>query len=181
MITVTYGSYTLILDADGLPTPERLTFFRMYAELYERFTQHGEDLRTCFVAVRRNDAWWPALPFLVVTQDYQMQLADPGVLLLPETHLLLIGAGRRLLAYRLDQPARLWEEHVENEFFSWQRHGDVIIMAGMDELAAWDVRGLKLWTAFPQQQWSYSVEEENVLLDVGGQITRFGVRSGPAH
>jgi len=181
MFTVTYGQYTLIVDHDGLPTEERSAFFRVYADLYERFTLHGEDVRTCFVAVRHNVSWWPALPFLVVQQEYKpMKLADPGVLFVPETGRMFIGAGRRLLAYQLEEPKRLWEAHVDEEFFSWQRHGNVVVMAAQDELAAWDLNGEKLWwTTEPEHQWSYSVEEDIVTLEIGGRTLKFSLEEGP--
>ncbi len=183
MFTTTIGDYTLIVDPDGLPTEERIKFFRIHADLYERFTFHGDKIRTCFVAVRRNVDWWPVLPFLVVQMEYMpMQLGDPGVMLLPDTGRLFIGAGRRLVCYQLlDEPERLWESHALEEFFSWQRHGDVVIMAGLNELAAWDTKGNPLWWSDkPEHQWSYRVVDETVKLEIGTDITEFNLESGPS-
>ncbi|HET6252313.1 MAG TPA: hypothetical protein VFE47_31795 [Tepidisphaeraceae bacterium] len=38
---------------------------------------------------------------------------NPGVLLVPETKILFVGAGERILAYQLDGPSRLWEDTAE--------------------------------------------------------------------
>lgn len=182
MFTITVGDYTVILDPDGLPSEERIKFFRIHADLYERFTLHGADTSTCFVAVRRNTDWWPVLPFLVVQMEYKpMQLGDPGVLILPDTGRLFIGAGRRLVCYQLeDEPKRLWENYAEHEFFSWQRHGDVVMMAALDELAAWDAHGSPLWwTDKPERQWSYRVHGDTIKLEIGTVTTEFKLELGP--
>lgn len=182
MFTTTVGDYTLIVDPDGLPPEERIKFFRMHADLYERFTFHGDDVKTCFVAVRRNTDWWPVLPFLVVQMEYKpMQLGDPGLILLPDTGRLFIGAGRRLVCYQLeDKPKRLWESHALEEFFSWQRHGNIVMMAALDELAAWDSYGNRLWwTDKPEHQWSYHVNGDTLQLEIGTEVTEFSLETGP--
>ena len=71
---------------------------------------------------------------------------DPGLLLVPETGVLFLGAGERLLAYGLDQPRRLWEDTAEVGFWGWGRFGETVLMSAELELAAWDTSGRKLWT-----------------------------------
>jgi hypothetical protein len=105
---------------------------------------------------------------------------NPGVLLVPETGVLFIGAGDRLLAYKLDGPQRLWEDNANAGFWSWQQHGDFVLMAAELELAAWDTHGKKLWTTFVEPPWTYRVDGDQVHLDVMGSKSSFSISSGPA-
>ena len=60
-------------------------------------------------------------------------------MIIPETSLLMIGAGERLLAYDLETPRRLWEDEAEAGFWGWERHGGLVLMSAELELAAWDI------------------------------------------
>jgi len=41
-----------------------------------------------------------------------------------------MGAGTRLLAYRLDDPpTRLWEDSTEMGFWDWSVHAEAVLMA----------------------------------------------------
>jgi hypothetical protein len=98
---------------------------------------------------------------------------------IPETHLLFIGAGTRLLAYDLRGPRRLWQDEADTGFWFWQRHGEVIVMSAELELAAWDTQGRKLWTTFVEPPWSYEVRGSDLVLDVMGRTTTFPLEVGP--
>jgi hypothetical protein len=79
-----------------------------------------------YLAVSQSHQW----PFLIVTQHYAPGPDAgfyPGVLLLPETSLLFVGAGERLLAYRLDQQALLWEDRADTGFWGWEKYKDVLL------------------------------------------------------
>ena len=101
------------------------------------------------------------------------------MLLIPETNVLFIGAGTRLLAYHLDRPRRLWVDENNAGFWGWAQHGDVALMSAELELAAWDRNGRKLWTMFVEPPWTYRVESGMVDLDVMGRLSSFPIASGP--
>lgn len=103
----------------------------------------------------------------------------PGAALVEETDLLFVGAGEWLAAYALDPPRKLWEDRTWMGFGSWKRHGDVVLMSGELELAAWDLHGNKLWARFVEPPWDYTVEAGTVQLDVMGEKTAFPLREGP--
>ena len=103
----------------------------------------------------------------------------PGVHIIPETKILLVGAGTRLVAYDLETPRRLWEEEAGVGFWGWQRHGDTILMSAEIELAAWNLNAEKLWTTFVEPPWDYEVRGGEVHLDVMGQESRFDLIAGP--
>lgn len=103
-------------------------------ELVEEFELNKTDL--CCIAVSRAAESWP---FLVVSQSYAPARYgfEPGVLIAPETDVLFIGAGERLLAYRLHRPGRLWEDIANTGFWRWSQHQEVVLLAAELEFAAW--------------------------------------------
>ena len=175
MFRVSVGEYEVCCQADELPA--MLSEYQQRAALSEDFGVADEaGSSVCFVTVGRAQQW----PFLVVIQRYAPAGCGffPGVLLVPETHRLFIGAGRRLLGYDLSRPARLWEDEAECGFWSWSRHGSVVLMAAELELAAWDVGGSKLWSRFVEPPWEFAVEGEVVAVDVMDVVSRVHLGSG---
>jgi hypothetical protein len=166
----------------GLELPAILDHFRAHALLTEHFDLDRDDREggTCFVAVRREPADWPQL---VVTQRFAPAGSgfDPGVLVVPESGVVFIGAGERLLAYSTsgDDWRRLWLDAADLGFWGWRQHGDFVVMSAELELAAWSPAGEKLWSMFVEPPWSYSVEGDNLELDVMGSIRTFPVATGP--
>jgi hypothetical protein len=175
MFRVSIGEYEVCCQAGSLP--DMLPEYQKRAALSEDFGAADEvGSSVCFVSVGRPQHW----PFLVVVQRYSP--ADygfvPGVLLVPEAHRLFVGAGRRLLGYDLSGPARLWEDEADCGFWSWSRHGSVVMMAAELELTAWDLGGHKLWTRFVEPPWEFSVADQVVAVDVMGVVSRIHLRSG---
>lgn len=177
MFHIGIGTYELSCQADG--TPSLLPEYQNRAALAEEFElEDASRSSLCFCAVRRRDEDWP---FLVVLQRYAPDAAagfHPGILLVPETQRLFIGAGQRLLAYDLSKPARLWQDEADTGFWFWSVYDDIVLMAAELELAAWDTRGRKLWSRFVEPPWQYRVEEESVVVDVMGTVSRFDIRRG---
>lgn len=181
VIQVSVAGYTIHV---GESMPERDDLECAHATLVERFggddvcdepvrRRAGDDLH---VAVRRGSEW----PFLCVAQNYRRAAGwYPGVLLVPETSVLFIGAGERLLAYNLLGPGRLWEDQADAGFHRWQRHDDLVVMSAELELAAWDLHGVKRWSTFVEPPWDYRVDGGIVHLAVMGIPSSFPLVSGP--
>ncbi|GGJ87492.1 hypothetical protein [Deinococcus aquiradiocola] len=153
------------------------------ADLSETFgplnAREDEDGSLFCVSVSPQFQIWPAL---LVTQRFSPDVGgfDPGVLIVPETGVVLVGAGERLLAYRLDDPpVRLWEDTASVGFWWWDRQGDTVLMAAELEFAAWDLHGRKRWSMFVEPPWSYSVHDGVILLDVMDHLTSFPLPGGP--
>lgn len=175
MLHLTLGTYTIRISEDA---SGKDGLFRGNARLIDAFGVEDREYLLLYIAIARNNQQ----PLLVVTQRYHPGPDvgfHPGVLLVPETHTLFIGAGERLLAYRLDEPVRLWEDETWTGFLAWERHGQFVLMLGELELAAWDIHGKKLWTTFVEPPWSVSVKGETVHLDVMGKQSIFPLQSGP--
>lgn len=168
---VAVGEYVLCLVPDGLP----LAFneYVAHAALAERIKMAEAGL--CCITVARGSAW----PFLVVAQSIGCAVGlGPGVLIAPDRDRLFVGGGERLLAYDLREPRRLWEDSAEAGFWGWTRHGDIVLMAGELEFAAWTVDAEKLWSTFVEPPWSFDVNGDTVRLDVMGRLETFPLRAG---
>lgn len=161
-----------------------------YPPLYHEYCEHalladlfrGEDASDalCVVSVAKDDNW----PFLVVAQEYRPGPQSgfyPGILFLPETHMLFIGAGELLLSYEVDinHPKKITEEGIGGGFWGWRLSGDHVIMSSELELAVWDKQGNRLWNYFVEPPWTYAIKENVVFLDVMGKEISFLLSSGP--
>lgn len=178
MITVRYNDYGIMVDDTDLPSIYGQ--YRKHAVLSDEFDMmYGDsDGDICFVGIRKGRQW----PSLVVAQKYYPGIESgfhPEVLLVPDTDILFIGAGTRLLAYDMVKNIRLWEDFTDAGFWGWARHKDVIVMSAELEIAAWDTRGRKLWSAWAEPPWYYQVEDGMVLLDIMDTKSRFPLESGP--
>ncbi|HSU66382.1 MAG TPA: hypothetical protein VLJ39_05905 [Tepidisphaeraceae bacterium] len=177
MFTITVGDYAVTVQQGTIPTI--YGDYKKHAKLAEEFALRPHVGELCFVSVSNNGRW----PVLVVAQRFELAEAgfDPAALLVPETKTLFIGAGRRLLAYQLEPAKRIWEETVDSGFWEWGRHGEMILMSGELELAAYDLNGHKLWNLPVQPAWDYHFDRGQIHLDVLGRRTVFSAVEGPAH
>lgn len=172
VIQVTLANYVVRM-AESIPE-----YYGSPVALSEEFGLEHTDWDVFYLAVQKESDW----PFLRVIQRYwpnHWAGSHPGILLVPETHILFVGAGERILAYDLKQPLRLWEDDADTGFHSWQRYDETIVMSAELELAAWDIQGNKLWTTFVEPPWDYQVEGDTVRLDVMGAISSFPLHTAP--
>ena len=184
MFTMTCGLYALSCTTSQLPGlyGEYCRHAEVVSEYHLDEPKEVDDGESpCFVGVSKsghNDGW----PLLVVAQTFSPASGGfyPGAVLVAETELLMIGAGTRLLAYKLNPPSLLWEDDTDCGFWGWGRHGDVIVMAAELEMAAWHINGDKLWSHSVRPPWTYHVEEGSVHLDIMGDKSEFPLMTGPA-
>jgi hypothetical protein len=177
MFQISIDQYYIKCQSNGLPTiyPD----YKQYAKLAEEFDLANPEGNISFVSVGIPGKW----PFLVVAcrcDPGEFSGFHPGALIIPETNVLFLGCGERILAYDLAQPARLWEDMAGIGFWEWQRYGDYVVMAAELELAAWDIHAKKLWTTYVEPPWDYSVEDGYINLDVMGNKSRFLLSDGPS-
>lgn len=176
MFFVTVNDYTLGVS-DNFPSI--YDEYQKRAKLVELMSNDDTNAESlCYLSVAKGADW----PFLMVVQRYfpgPESGFHPGILLIPETPLLLIGAGKRLSAYTWDPPEKLWEESVMGGFWGWERYKHLIILSAEIEMAAWDISGKKLWTAPVEPPWDYSIEGDTIHLNVMGQLSVFSLEHGP--
>jgi hypothetical protein len=178
-VTLTVGDYSIVV---GTQPPDVLGHYLAHAGLVDDFPAADDRSSAgyCYVAIGTGD--WPEL---VVTQHFGPAGTGftPGVLLVPDTAALFIGAGSRLLGYRRDSAGE-WRSTFVDEadvgFWAWRQYGDVVLMSAELELAAWSTSGTKLWTTFVEPPWSYRLVGEEIHLDVMGKHTAFNKHAGPS-
>lgn len=159
----TCGPYTVSLG-DNLP-PMYYSYCRS-ARFVDVFELEGSYSALCYLAVTRGHGW----PFLVVAQRYSPGPQSgfyPGVLFVPETDLLFLGAGERLLAYSLAEPARLWECGLTGGFWQWERSQECIIMSSENKLEIWDIHGQKRWDFSVEPPWQYTLDGDTIQVSMG--------------
>lgn len=175
MFTIYLNDLSVTVQRGSLPSI--YNDLKRHAKLADELALRPHDGELCFLSVSSTGHW----PFLVVAQRFELSEGgfDPGAMIVPETGTLFVGAGRRLLCYRLDPPTRLWEDTTDAGFLEWSRYNDVVLMSGELELAAWDTSGRKLWTMPLEPAWEYHVSQGHVHLDVQGRKSAFPLRGGP--
>jgi hypothetical protein len=171
---LTCAGVSIECTPSGLPlTYDRL---KVRAALVDEFEIHEGNL--CCLTVRRCGESWP---FLIVAQSYSPAGAgfEPGALFVPDTNVLFLGAGERILAYSLAPLKRLWEDHADTGFLGWDQQGNIVLLTAELEFAAWDTLGRKLWTMSVEPPWSYAIRGGTIELDVMGNKQSFGLQEGP--
>lgn len=172
MDELVFGDLRILVTSNALP--HLFGEYNRRARLSESFAMDMTGGSLCWLGVSRGTSW----PFLSVAQRYKAPGAgfEPGALYVSQTNILFIGAGTRLLAYRLDEPSRLWEEQTEVGFHGWTRHGDIVLMTGEQELATWDVKARLLWRIPMRDSRGFKIAEDIVTIEGGDS---FNLAEGP--
>lgn len=132
----------------------------------------------CFLAVQKQDEWKHYI--LVLALGYAPSTVfPPGILLVPETNVLFVGAGERVLVYNLSNPVRIGEDSADVGFLGWRRYGRYVVMSAELDVAVWDLAGTKLWSHFVEPPWDYNVEGEIFHLEVMEKHYSFPIQTGP--
>lgn len=144
------------------------------AQLTDEIDIRSADGPACSVIVHERER-------ILLATAFRYELAGglgPAAALIPEPARLFLGAGLELVCYDLAHPSRLWRDHADHGLHGWEVIGSVVLMSAELELAAWDTSGHKLWTTFVEPPWSYTIEGDRIRLDVMGEVSQFGLRSG---
>ncbi len=135
-LALTVGAYRLTWDR-GRPYPYGYDKQRERAALLNEVAVDGAGQQIGVLAVGLAEGDWP---ILVIEHGHVIPWTEDllalDVLLVPETHILFVGAHESVLAYDLARPMRLWVDTAEAGFHTWRRHGRVVLMSAELELAA---------------------------------------------
>lgn len=102
-----------------------------------------------------------------------------GVHLVEDTGVLFFGCGESICAYDMATGKKLHHDITPYAFHSWNRHGDVVIMSGELEVAAYALDGTKLWSSVVESPWDYGVTGGKMYTLVMGHRVEFPLRDGP--
>ncbi len=171
MFRITLDEYTITLSEDY---PGMYHEYHKHAKLADVVDSSDAEGSLFYFSLAKGDDW----PFLIVVQKCNPGPESgfyPGALLVPETHYVFIGAGKRLLAYTWDPPKKVLTETLSVGFLGWSRYGQFVIMSSELELAVWNINGEKLWSTFVEPPWNYTIENDELHLDVMGKETTFSL------
>lgn len=103
---------------------------------------------------------------------------DPGILIVPETNTLFVGAGTIVRTYDLKNQKRKFEKKLSCGFWGWSRHHDLILMQEESEFGIYTLDGQEIWSTFVEPPWSFDIEDNRVKLDVMDEISYRDLKTG---
>lgn len=172
-VSVSAGRYAVEVRPGHPSTFDNLASVARLVDVTDLRTSEG---RPCSVIVSEHGK-----TVLVASFRYQLRGGlGPAIALLPEVHRLFVGAGEELFCYDLAEPRRLWRDKADTGLWGWEIAGATVLMSAELEFGAWDKAGEKLWSTFVEPPWSYLVADDQVSLDVMGEISQFNLRAGPS-
>lgn len=174
MVRLSIARFVVVCESNGAPAC--YDHYKRHAMLAHEYGIGDHEGAPWFVGVGHGNGW-PILTAMGTSRA--SSVFNLCVAIVPETEMLFIGAGERLLAYRLDVPELLWEDRTEFGAWSWHRHGDVMVLSAELELAAWSLEGEKLWSTFVEPPWDYTVDGDTLHLDVMERKSSFSLHTGP--
>ena len=177
MNSVRMGDWELRIEDGSLPS-----IFASYlknAEFVDQIDVNNAEGRFHFLGVSKgetNNGW----PSVIVAQKYKdhQQAFSPGFLLVPDTSLIFVGAGERLLCYDIEEKMRLWEDETDCGFWGWSQSGPYVLMSAELEFGVWGQSGEKLWSTFVEPPWSFEIMGSIVKLDVMRDIRNYRLSDG---
>ncbi|WP_243611665.1 hypothetical protein [Shimia aestuarii] len=177
MNLIRLGEWELWIEDGNLPS-----IFAAYLEnavFADQIDLANAEGRFHFFGVTKSETrnGWPSV---VVAQRYRdaQQSFSPGILLVPDTSLVFIGAGERLLCYNIEEKTRLWEDETHLGFWRWSQSGSYVLMSAETEFGVWRQSGEKLWSTFVEPPWTFEIKGQNVQLDVMGSIRNHQLSDG---
>ncbi|WP_208352514.1 hypothetical protein [Pseudaestuariivita rosea] len=176
MHTIEISGWTLWIQDKELP--DLYPDYLKHARFIDQIDIHNPAGQFFFLAISNVEAAsdWPST---VIVQKYQNEWgATPGILIVPETNILFIGAGDRLLCYDIGKQKRLWEDSCDLCFWELHRSGPYVLMSAELEFGVWTIEGEKLWSTFVEPPWSYKVSGDIVALDVMGNTRLLNLSDG---
>ncbi len=177
MISIKMEDWELRIEDGSLPSI--FTSYLKNAEFVDQIDVNNDEGRFLFLGVCNGvtKSGWPSV---IIAQRYQdhRQTFSPGFLVVPDTSLIFLGAGERLLCYDLEKKVRLWEDETDGGFWGWSESGSYILMSAELEFGVWEQSGKKLWSTFVEPPWSFEIKEQIVELDVMGAIQNFRISDG---
>lgn len=175
MISTSVGEWEIIAADGDLPLIYK--HYAANADYAEEIDLRNSEGRLFFFGVRRGNRGWPSL---VSAQRYvdARRSFTPCVLLVPETSLVFVGAGERLLCYDADKGEKLWEDFTPIGFWGWRNCSSFVLMSAELEFGVWNQFGKKLWSISVEPPWSLEVVNSVVQLDVMGNIRKYRLADG---
>lgn len=171
MISCNIGRYRINVEQYKLP--DLYAKYIKHAKLAEEYDLDNRGGETFFISVGDKENW----PFLTIAQCYEPCAGGfhPGFLVIPESDLLFIGAGQRILLYDLKQVKKVDEDFYNEGFLGWIRYRDYVIMLAELDVTCWKLSGEKMWSRFVEPPYNVQFEDNKIILDIMGKKIKFDI------
>ncbi|MEL6839768.1 MAG: hypothetical protein AAFP85_10775 [Pseudomonadota bacterium] len=177
MLSIMVDDWELRIQDGDLPSI--FTAYLDHADYVDKIDLDNPEGRFLFFGAlnRGQEDGWPSI---ISAQKYrdERRTFTPGFLVVPNTSLVFVGAGERLLCYDVQNKTRLWEDETTFGFWAWRRFDRYVLMSAEIEFGVWDQHGKKLWTVFVETPWGYEVKNDYVELNVMGTRTIYKLSDG---
>ena len=174
MPLISIGRYGIDFNQD--PARPASDLLDAPAESYGDPSQY-EHLGFVGVTVYRDD-----VAILRVNQFYEQmsESITPGVLIVPETDRLFIGAGSRMLAYDLTTRRRLWIEDAQEMmlFWGWLRRGQHVFAMGELELAVYGLDATPRFRIAADPPWPFEVSGAVLTVETDSETRGYSMADG---
>lgn len=171
MISCSVGRY--IINVEQYKLPDLYANYIKHAKLIEEYDLKNRDGEIFYLSVGEGDSW----PFLAIAQRYEPCAGGfhPGFLVIPESDVLFIGAGQRILLYNLKQVKKIDEDFYNEGFLGWIRYRDYVIMLAELDVTCWRSSGEKMWSRFVEPPYNVEFEDNKIILDIMGKKIKFDI------
>lgn len=171
MVSFSVGNYNLNFEQGKLPN-----IYESYiknAKLVEEYDINNRDAQLFFLSVGIAEKW----PFITIAQRYEPYMSgfEPGVLLVPETDMLFIGAGERILIYDLKEIKKFDEDYNYPGFLEWIRYKEYIFMLAELEVGCWRITGEKMWNRFAEPPYNITFENDSIIIQMDNETVKFDI------
>jgi hypothetical protein len=112
------------------------------------------------------------------TQPIDDTFFHPQLFFVPETKTLFVGAGIKAMTFSLKEKVKISERSLAAGFWYWANHDKFIILVEELEIAVYDHKGHFIWEERAEPPWSYGLEDNILILDIMGNISKHKLDSG---
>ena len=130
-----------------------------------------------YIGVGQGDEWYDTI-IAFRSDPIEYGGFDPGLLVVPETDTLFVGAGTIVRTYDLKDQRIRFEKELSCGFWGWSRHQDLILMQEELEFGIYTLDGQETWSTFVEPPWTFDIEGDHVKLNVMDEISYRDLKTG---
>lgn len=175
MHIVSIENWSLSIEDGSLPS--LYSSYVAHARFVDEIGIKEDSGKILFVGITPPSSSWPEI---IVCQRYSPSDGgfSPGILLVPETCTLFIGAGERIVGYDIRARQKLWEEPIDCGFWGWEKVGEHVLLVAEMEFGVWTSSGERLWSTYVEPPWDFHVNGNVIELNVMEKKRRLRISDG---
>ncbi len=174
MIQFQFDKYKIAVEIGKEPID--YNYWIKYASFID-IEEQTKDKTPIYIGIGEHQDWYKTIvSFSSDPIDYGG--FNPGLILVPETDILFIGAGTNVRIYDLKHQLKLFVKELHCGFLGWKRYDDFIIMQEELEFGIYSLTGQEIWSTEVEPPWTFSIEIDTVKLNVMNEISFRDLKTG---